>query len=165
MSTMAWSGRLGLGSVASRSSSLKTGREETQAWAATIAMVNCIASSSSIHIPSPQARMVSCRLAPAPRVASRIARTVRIMQTTHESGIHRCVNADRRSPKAPMVFVTDVGDITRPPAPHHSQSGAKCWNEVTLSRHSPSYWSLRPFACTLCPTCGSMPNSPTPSRR
>ena len=50
-STMACTGRSGSGSEASRSSRRKTGREETQAWAATIAIVNCIARVSRFQTP------------------------------------------------------------------------------------------------------------------
>ena len=59
-------------------------------------------------MPSPQASTDSFRVAPAPTMASTIARTVRIMQTTHESGIQRWVNRHRRSPSSPT-------SVMRPP--------------------------------------------------
>ena len=65
------------------------------------AMVNCIASSSSAHMPPPHASTVSFRPAPAPNTARAIASTVSDMHTTHESGIQRWVKRDRLSPRLP----------------------------------------------------------------
>ena len=58
-------------------------------------------------MPPPQARTVSLSDAPAPTTANAMAATVSIMQTTHESGIHRWVARERRSPTAPTAPMSD----------------------------------------------------------
>ena len=116
MRAMACTGRFGSGRLASRSSSRNTGRDETQACAAIMAIENCIPSSRSAHMPLPQARTDSLRLAPAPAMASPMAATVRSMQTTQESGIQRWVKRQRRSPRSPTT-------ATMPPGPPFDGAG------------------------------------------
>ena len=95
-----------------------------------MAIENCIPSSSSAHIPLPQARTDSLRLAPAPNMASRIAATVRSMQTVHESGIQRWVNRQRRSPRSPttatmpMVLLVDGSDMVPSESDQEAWAGA-----------------------------------------
>ena len=103
---------------------LNTRRDDTQAWAAIMAMLNCMASSRSCHMPPPQASTASLRVALAPNMASTIAITVRIMQTTHESGIQRWVKSDNRSPRLPTALTTadEVPSATR----HTLQTAKKC---------------------------------------
>ena len=71
-----------------------------------MAIVNCMASSSSAHMPPPQASTVSLSVAPAPSMARIPATTVRIMHTTHESGIHLCVKRDKLSPRFPTAVIS-----------------------------------------------------------
>ena len=78
------------------------------------AMANCMASSSSAHMPPPHASIVSLRPAPAPNMASSMANTVSDMHTTHESGIQRWVKRDRLSPRLPMIWMmADMGSPSR----------------------------------------------------
>ena len=78
--------------------SLCTGRDDTHADAATIAIVNCMASPSRFQTPSPQARTASSTVAPAPKILRRTAKAVRIMQMTHASGTHLSVKRDSLAP-------------------------------------------------------------------
>ena len=73
-----------------------------------LAIVNCMASSSKVHIPPPHASTASFTPAPAPNTASSSASTVRIMHTTQESGIQRCVTRERRSPRLPTTPTSDA---------------------------------------------------------
>ena len=77
---------------------------ETQAEAATIAIVNCMARPSRFHTPSPQAKIVSSSVAPAPKIHKKIARAVRTIQITQASGIHFSVKTERPAPISLNLF-------------------------------------------------------------